>query len=190
MSSSDLETARAISERLRSPEGNTGPVGTTSGYVRFRAAVTGAQLATVAAAPAPAPGEPELPPAPRAEDLPAFGAGGFEALLEWCLGATGAESAFIVDEHGLPVADRGTLQARELEEFGARLAVIFDQASRLRAGTPGAVTIEFGERRLSGISVDFGANQFLRVGILGPRETSPAVRRIVVESLQRWMGAE
>lgn len=217
VNSSDLEFAKKAADRLKAEQeaarAREAAGGASSGYTRFAAGSFSAAAAagvvhktapiapgdllveaaaTRAASPAVVEPEPAVPAAPSLEDVPAFGASGFNTLLDWCLEATQAESAFIVDDRGLPVAERGAFEGEQVRELGARLVAAFDQLQRMQLSDAPAesMLVELGPRRLSGINVDFGAGQFMAVGIVGPRVAATEVRRIVNTTLRTWMGAD
>lgn len=131
-SSDDLDRARAATQRLK---GRPTARVAEPGYVSFaRPTPTQAPLPQRPALPQP----PARPLVARREPLKAhvagFGSSGWNKLLDACIVTAGAESAFLMDPHGLIIATRGPKASDELEGVGARLMVAFEQADRINGG--------------------------------------------------------
>lgn len=154
-SSDDLERARAASQRLK---GSTTAKAPEPGYVSFAAPAEAPpgppwratrapgtvppRIAPVRPTPAPQPRPSLAPIVTRREPLKGptagFGSAGWNKLLDACLQTVGADSAFLMDPHGLIIASRGSKPSEQLEATGARLMVAFEQADRIGAEVEGA----------------------------------------------------
>lgn len=134
--SSDLDLARLLSQRLRSPRENPGARYEPSPrYVRFEARRV----------------VPEAVPAWRRSDQP-FGPEVWNQLLDGCLAAADGRAAFLLDAQGLSVAVRGDVTPEIAESLGARMSVALDQAQEMAAGAPSAaVCLEWEGSWLTGL---------------------------------------
>lgn len=178
-SSSDLEAARRISERLAGPvEVAETPAAPT--YVRFAAA---ARDEDPGEAPASFPSPPEL----DLRSLDAFGDEHWNEFLEWIARASRADAAFVMDVHGLSIAAFGALRPEEIDMMGTRLMIAFEQAARMREGDDhvGAIMIEFGEQRLTGITVWIDENLVFTIGIVGHGSPGRALRETISRMVAR-----
>lgn len=168
--SSDLELARKLSARLAAHASGADPLAIpTARYVRFDIRrVAGAVDST---------GFPSVPPAP----LPRFGPETWNQLLDGCLAVADAESAFLMDGHGLVIACRGRIDANDAEAIGARLLLTLDQASAMSFGDEPArsVIVELGGRWLSGLRASNRGGLSLTVGVLGLSPLGSAAREVV-----------
>ncbi|MEZ4226220.1 MAG: roadblock/LC7 domain-containing protein [Polyangiaceae bacterium] len=164
---SDLELAREVSRRLRSPRVGAAPRSEPSPrYVPFDARRFVPATHWVAA--------------PRGHR---FGAELWNELLDGCLSAANAEAAFVMDGQGLVVATRGTMQADDAEAIGARLMVALDQAEEIGGATGSySVAIEFGGAWLTGLRLQLKDERSLTVGLVA---RAPLAResRDVIENL-------
>jgi hypothetical protein len=83
------------------------------------------------------------------------------------------------------IAARGLVPAEQVQNFGARLLVVFEQADQMDATIPRceAVTVELGSRHLTGLRGPGTAATRFTVGMLGPeplsREARAAIDRIL-----------
>ncbi len=174
-SSSDLDFARRIAQRLaahaRDGRGAQPPSREAGGYIRFSAR---------AFQPAAATSQPD--------DLPweAFGVESWHHVLDRCIDLTGADAAFVLDDHGLVIATRAEVSAETAQQLGARLQAMLDQAEQMAGaeGARGTVSMEYGERYLSGLRADRGGVAF----ILGLIAADP-VRREARAMLERILGS-
>jgi len=173
-SSSDLETARRIAQRLathaREGRGAQPPSRETGGYIRFSARTFQPNLSV---------GTADL----RWES---FGVEGWHHILDRCIELTGADAAFVLDGHGLVIATRAEVSADIAQSLGARLQAMLDQAEQM-AGTEGgrsAVSMEYGGRYLTGLRAERGGMEF----ILGLIAGDP-VRREARAMLERILGS-
>jgi hypothetical protein len=178
-SSSDLEAARLISERLVAPV-VAEPTKAAPGYVRFAAP---AHEEEPGEAPASFPSPPEL----DLRSLDAFGDEHWNEFLEWIARASRAEAAFVMDVHGLSIASFGALRPEEIDMMGTRLMIAFEQAARMREGNDhvGAIMIEFGEQRLTGITVWIDENLVFTIGIVGRGSPGRALRETISRMIAR-----
>lgn len=157
VSSSDIECAREISRRLSAFGAKTdspadAPAAVTE-YVRFSNAPSRTERnakATVTVLekepPANAPEIEPFPPLPR-------DTGSWEALLAWTADRFEAESAFIVDNQGFVIANRGKIPSDGFEALGAEVYLAFEQLERLDplAGRLLWLDLEFTRRRISAL---------------------------------------
>lgn len=200
VNSSDIEGARAISQRLRpapapQPSPTKFPGMPVSGYApfaaqRFRAALAPSQ---------PIPEEEKRAleeqanraplPEPILGERSAFGAEPWVGLLDWCLAVACADSAFAIDEHGLVIAARGRELPVEIEEVGTRLMMAFEQTCRLNlgAGLPQRVDVSFAERVLTGFGIDLGGSARLTVGIWGGGNPDSRMGAILDRTVRRML---
>ncbi len=173
-SSSDLDFARRIAQRLaahaRDGRGAQPPSREAGGYIRFSARTF---------MPASAGATPDL-------RWDTFGAEGWHHVLDRCIELTGADAAFVLDDHGLVIATRATVNAETAQQLGARLQAMLDQAEQMAGaeGARGTVSMEYGERYLSGLRADRGGVAF----ILGLIAADP-VRREARAMLERILGS-
>ncbi|MCE5246859.1 MAG: hypothetical protein ABFD84_07140 [Candidatus Polarisedimenticolia bacterium] len=143
----------------------------------------------VAAVEASSPKAPALPEL-RLEGLPAFGPQAWDALLDWCIAAAGASEAFAMEGQGLPIAVRGTDEEARLGAVGTRAVMALGQAKLmgLAEEAPEQFDVYAGDKVLSVIAVDFGADQVITVGVVGTRPVAPEARRKIGAVLHGWMG--
>ena len=143
----------------------------------------------VAAVEASSPQAPALPEL-RLEGLPAFGPQAWDALLDWCIAAAGASEAFAMEGQGLPIAVRGTDEEARLGAVGTRAVMALGQAKLmgLAEEAPEQFDVYAGDKVLSVIAVDFGADQVITVGVVGTRPVAPEARRKIAAVLHGWMG--
>lgn len=198
VNSSDLEGARAISQRLRpapapQPSPTQFPGMPATGYTPFSA-----QRFRGARGPSQ-PGVEEKAQKDRAQEAPlpepiigersGFGADPWLGLLDWCLSVAGADSAFAIDEHGLVIANRGADLPIEIEEVGTRLMMAFEQTGRLSlgAGLPQRVDVSFAERVLTGFGIDLGGSARLTVGVWGGNNPDPRMGAILDRTIRRML---
>lgn len=186
-SSSDLEIARRISERLASGSSAaapTPPAPSAPSYVRFAA---GARDADPADAPASFPRPPDL----DLRSLDSFGDEHWNEFLDWIARASHADAAFVMDVHGLSIASTGALGPEEIDLMGTRLMIAFEQAARMREGNAhvGAITIEFGEQSLTGITVWIDESLVFTIGVVGKRSPGRALRETIARVVARSFGS-
>ncbi len=166
--SSDLEHARALSRRLRGPQGTTAQRAEPSPrYIHFdaRRAAPDAWLSPLSRAAAP------------------FGAEVWNELLDGCLASADATAAFLMDAHGLVVATRGALKQSDAEAIGGRLMAALDQIEQIeRSGSACTVAIEFEGAWLTGVRFGQPGGGAMTVAVFA---RSPLAReaRDVIENL-------
>jgi hypothetical protein len=183
-SSSDLEVARRISERLAGaapPAVETPP---PPSYVRFGAS---SRDAAALDAPASFPRPPDL----DLRSLDSFGDEHWNEFLEWIARASHADAAFVMDVHGLSIASTGALGPEEIDMMGTRLMIAFEQAARMREGDDhvGAITIEFGEQSLTGITVWIDESLVFTIGVVGKSSPGRALRETISRVVSRSFGS-
>lgn len=183
-SSSDLEAARRISERLAGASHPSAESPPPPSYVRF-----------AAAAPAPAATEAQgsfpRPPDLDLRSLDSFGDEHWNEFLAWIARASHADAAFVMDVHGLSIASTGALGAEEIDMMGTRLMIAFEQAARMREGNDhvGAITIEFGEQSLTGLTVWIDENLVFTIGVVGKSPPGRALRETIARVVARSFGS-
>lgn len=168
-SSSDLENARRISQRLRGPRAPEAvPPPNAPGYIRFSAAMFVG-------------GVPAAPPLER------FGPAVWDALLEQASAAAGAELAFVIDAQGLVIASHGDVDPALVQGIGARLEIAFEQADQMSemGEAPQSIAIEFRDKWLTGIRIRRGEGQTFTVGVLGPNPAGREARLAMEPILAR-----
>jgi len=108
-----------------------------------------------------------------------FGSVNWQRYLEACLKATSGETAVVVDDQGLPLASSGKIPNAQLESLGTRLAIAFDQSSRMEVagGVAQAVLVEFDHLWLTGLAIGGDGKKRFTLGILGPEPITPTMRR-------------
>jgi hypothetical protein len=90
-------------------------------------------------------------------------------LLDGCAATVGADTAFLMDPHGLVVASRGGRDAAELEGVGARLMVAFEQADHIEGGPVTlSLTVESPRGTLHGLRLKLPEGGLLTLGLLVP----------------------
>jgi hypothetical protein len=186
VSSSDIERARELSRRLAFPsrQGSAQAVDTTA-YIRFPAVVqerpgraVEATTTSTSAVPTPAVSE-------RAS------AASWEDLLAWLAEQLGAEAAFIVDNQGFVIANRGKIPSDGFEALGAEVYMSFEQLERVDtlAGRLIWIELEFTRRRLTALRARVpGREQMLFVAINSSAEHAgqkAAIERIVLDGMAR-----
>lgn len=166
--SSDLEHARALSRRLRGPQGGTPQRAEPSPrYIHFdaRKAAPDAWLSPLSRVAAP------------------VGAEVWNELLDGCLAMADASAAFLMDGHGLVVATRGALRQSDAEGIGGRLMAALDQIEQIeRAGPSCAVAIEIDGAWLTGVRFGHSAGRSMTVAVFA-RAPLPREARDVIENL-------
>ena len=179
-SSSDLEAARRASERLVGAPAATAPAAPPPSYVRFGAQRRDADPGELSTS---FPNPPEL----EAHALDAFGDEHWNSFLEWIARASEADAAFVMDVHGLSIASTGALGPEEIDLMGTRLMIAFEQAARMREGDDhvGAIMIEFGEQRLTGLTVWIDESLVFTIGVVGKRSPGRALREAISRVVAR-----
>ena len=194
--SSDLERARALSRALR---GASDEAGSAPALPRFEPAGSGAGDDPFATA-EPRPMAPE-----RALDAhgdvvhedvdalavaamlqpDALGSRFWNELLVQCVElarAEGATGAFAVDSQGLSIGQIGNLDPDEVEGTGSRLVIALEQAARMESFAshrPGSILIEFGDRWLTGFSIDCGPEAQIVLGIVAHEPLGERTRDLI-----------
>lgn len=181
-SSSDLEAARRISERLAGASHPSASPPPSPAYVRFAAPAFAAPAVTDSF---PSPPDLDL------RSLESFGDEHWNEFLEWIARASHADAAFVMDVHGLSIASTGALGAEEIDMMGTRLMIAFEQAARMREGNDhvGAITIEFGEQSLTGLTVWIDESLVFTIGVVGKSPPGRALRETIARVVARSFGA-
>lgn len=184
-SSSDLEAARRISERLAGASHPAASPPPSPAYVRFAAPALAAPAAPAATDSFPSPPDLDL------RSLESFGDEHWNEFLEWIARASHADAAFVMDVHGLSIASTGALGAEEIDMMGTRLMIAFEQAARMREGNDhvGAITIEFGEQSLTGLTVWIDESLVFTIGVVGKSPPGRALRETIARVVARSFGA-
>jgi hypothetical protein len=172
--SSDLEHARALSRRLRGPQGTAPQRPEPSPrYIHFdaRRAAPDAWLSPMSRAAAP------------------FGADVWNELLDGCLASADAAAAFLMDGHGLVVATRGALKQQDAEAIGGRLMAALDQIELIdRTGPTCTVAIEFEGAWLTGLRFTQSAGRTMTVAVFAgaplPRDARDVIEGLVATATQ------
>jgi hypothetical protein len=180
-SSSDLEAARRISERLAGASPPSAESPPPPSYVRFAAS------SPAAGATSSFPRPPDL----DLRSLDSFGDEHWNEFLEWIARASHADAAFVMDVHGLSIASTGALGAEEIDMMGTRLMIAFEQAARMREGDDhvGAITIEFGEQSLTGLTVWIDESLVFTIGVVGKSSPGRALRETIARVVARSFGS-
>lgn len=168
--SSDLELARALSRRLRSPRGEPPAkhAEPSPRYVRFEARKAAPESVFGAFASTSSP----------------FGADVWNHLLDGCLATADAQSAFLIDAQGLVVATRGALSAEAAESIGARLMVALDQSAQLlQPGAPSVAALEMELGWLTGLRSSDNRSRSLTLGIVAQGPLGRDIREAVLSLL-------
>ena len=155
VSSSDIECAREMSRRLSAfgakKDSSADAASTVVEYVRFTTVLPRADHKT----PATVTVLEKEPTAPVAEPFPPLprDVESWEALLAWVSDRFGAEAAFIVDNQGFVIANRGRIPSDGFEALGAEVYLAFEQLERLdpSAGRLLWLDLEFTRRRISAL---------------------------------------
>jgi hypothetical protein len=184
----DLHYARQVLARLlpKKPSGGESKnIEATSAYTRLTRKAssppgvpssTGAETAVQDAPPAATPAAPEK-----------FTC--WEDCIAWCMQATRAEAAFVVDSQGFVIATRGRIPAHGFECTGAELVYAMDQLERIdpEAGNLLWIDLDYHKRRLVGFVTPAQESEYFVVGMVGPDASYNAhkntIARQVVENL-------
>ncbi len=166
--SSDLEAARAASRSLRSAT----PVSSSDrGYVRFDATRLSAATVTVRSAAV-------RPPPAR------FGASSWERLLDDAIAGAAGEAAFVMNDQGLVIANRGALDTETAEAYGARTQLALEQLETIAdaGGRRRVLACDLGSRWLVGVRFALADDTFVTLGLL-MREPPEGARRSALLAL-------
>ena len=173
----ELRSAALLSARLSGGVPTTAPETPARTYVSFSAA----RLCFGTPARAPREGAPES----EAVELPwsdeMMGSEGWSRMLDWCVSAHEAEGAFVVDGRGLMIGSCGMLGSAELEEIGARLLLVLEQADLMSAalGDAQSASIEMDSGWLTGLRVPIGEADRLVVGMVTAQPLPSGARRAI-----------
>jgi hypothetical protein len=124
--------------------------------------------------------EPE--PAPQKFDS-------WENCIAWCMSATRAEAAFVVDSQGFVIASRGIIPSHGFEGAGAELICSIEQLERVapEAGKILCVDMDFDKRRIVGFVASAEEAAPYVVGLVAPEplriETKHRITQQIVENL-------
>ncbi len=148
---SDVEAARAASRSLRSGS----PVAPTHrGYIRFDASRLSAASTTASGAAIPS-------------RSARYGPASWDRLLEEAITAVAGESAFLMNEQGLVIANQGTLDADTAEAFGARTQLALEQIDAI--AEPSArrrvLACDLGTRWLFGVRFKLADDTSVTLGL-------------------------
>ncbi len=124
--------------------------------------------------------EPE--PAPQKFDS-------WENCIAWCMSATRAEAAFVVDSQGFVIASRGRIPSQGFEGAGAEMICSIEQLERIApdAGKVLCVDMDFDKRRIVGFVASAEETAPYVVGLVAPEplrfETKHRITQQIVENL-------
>jgi hypothetical protein len=171
--SDDLDRAKQLSRALTGAEAKGAAAQAGTGYVTF--APRGASRPTPVPRAAPPPpvvaARPSTPVMIRREFVAApivgFGAAAWQSFLDGCLSSAHAESAFVMDAHGLIVVSRGQ-NTEGLEATGSRLLLAFDHADRTSGERVLSMSVESARGTLHGLRLMQSDASFLLLGLVVP----------------------
>lgn len=139
----------------------------------------------------PADGPATAAPAKAAEAVaaPPQKFGDWDDCIAWCMEATRAEAAFVVDSQGFIIATRGRIPGHGFECTGAELIYSMDQLERIDpdAGKLLWIDLDFNKRRLVGfVTPEEDASYFI-VGLVAPdasyNSSKHVISKHIIESL-------
>lgn len=120
-------------------------------------------------------GEPRREEGPQSFD-------NWESCITWCMTASRAEAAFVVDSQGFIIACRGRIPSQGYEGAGAELICSIEQLERIApdSGRLSCVDLEFDKKRLIGFVATTDETEPYIVGLVSPETlTSQTKRRIL-----------
>ncbi|HEX9022774.1 MAG TPA: hypothetical protein VF799_02940 [Geobacteraceae bacterium] len=113
----------------------------------------------------------------------------WESCIAWCMSATRAEAAFVVDSQGFVIASRGRIPSHGFEGAGAELICSIEQLERIApdAGKVLCVDMDFDKRRIVGFVASSEATAPYVVGLVAPEplrvETKSMITQQIVDNL-------
>ncbi len=181
VNSYDLNEARLILSSLASAAGSGEPVVSEPAYVRL-AVVAPVPSGAVSSGHSGADGSAGLA---EEVDTSFQKFPGWEACLAWCLQATRAEAAFVVDSQGFIIASRGRVPGQGFEGAGAELVCSVEQLERIEpdAGRLQWVDLDFDKRRIVGFITPSETNEYYAIGLIGPDSGYHAVKQIFARQI-------
>jgi hypothetical protein len=114
----------------------------------------------------------------------------WENCIAWCMQATRADAAFVVDSQGFIIAERGRVPAQGFECTGAELVYAMDQLERIdpEAGNLLWIDLDYDKRRVVGFVTPSEEGEYFIIGLTNPDSSYNAVKqtvsRQVIDSLQ------
>lgn len=203
--SSDLDQARALSQRLRGPTvPATGRApqekhAPAEGHEEISSAQSHTSVrqgeAPVAATASQDPADSrEAPVDPAHWQAEKPGSRRWGELLAEVLEvaeAAGAKAAFAVDAQGLTICQTGEIDGEKLEATGARLVIAVEQAARMEAFSqrPRALSIEFDAGCLTSLQIDIGPRTSISLGVVARRALDAparaAITRLITQAVSR-----
>jgi hypothetical protein len=175
VNSSDIERARALSRRLAGERNAPAPSEPKEGFVRFAN-----RFQSRANQPAPAPA---AAAAPAAKPIPEalVSCENWDAMLAWCLEASGAKAAFVVDPEGFVIAHRGNWKFENLEAVGSQLLDVKERAERIeQGGGAKLIGLELESFSLNGMIFPLkGGGGAMLVGFIDAKELGREAQRAI-----------
>lgn len=184
--SSDLDVARAISQRLRGGEVRCVEEAPPFGL----GASAAAQPEPVISHRATAPVFREVGGvASELWETDNLGSRFWDELLRECLelsGTAGASAAFAVDGQGLSIAQVGDMAPEAVEGTGSRLVIALEQAERMESFADrrlGALLMQFDDQWLTSLPLRSGSGSRVIVGVIAREPLSEGSRDLVANLL-------
>ncbi len=113
----------------------------------------------------------------------------WETCIAWCMSATKAEAAFVVDSQGFVIASRGRIPSHGFEGAGAEMICSIEQLERIapEAGKILCVDMDFDKRRIVGFVASSDQMASYVVGLVAPEplriETKHRITQQIVQNL-------
>ncbi len=109
----------------------------------------------------------------------------WESCIAWCMSATRAEAAFVVDSQGFVIASRGRIPSQGFEGAGAELICSIEQLERIApdAGRVLCVDMDFEKRRIVGFVAASEATPPYVVGLVAPEPLRIDTKNIITQQI-------
>ncbi|HTP65531.1 MAG TPA: hypothetical protein VMJ66_09090 [Geobacteraceae bacterium] len=123
-----------------------------------------------------------------AEPLPEMDSQKFdswEECIAWCMSATRAEAAFVVDSQGFVIASRGRIPSHGFEGAGAELICSIEQLERIApdAGKILCVDMDFDKRRIVGFVAAAEEAPPYVVGLVAPEPLRAEAKNRITQQI-------
>ncbi|MEZ4598230.1 MAG: hypothetical protein R2940_00380 [Syntrophotaleaceae bacterium] len=113
----------------------------------------------------------------------------WEDCISWCMQATRAEAAFVVDSQGFIIAVRGRAPSHGFECTGAELVYSMDQLERIdpEAGKLNWIDLDYNKRRVVGFVTPQEEGEYFIIGMISPDSSyntrRHSISRLILASL-------